>query len=86
MKVLLRGMESKRRVELLLSLTSISSESTIKALHDYLVNGRTAEGAVAINGLQQSNFNRDLKKLNDKAVIVEEIKDLDWAKFSKSVK
>lgn len=86
MKMLLRGMESTKRINLLLSLTSIKSEQIIKALHDYLVSGRTDTGAAAINMVEQSNFNRALSKLNEIASIVENIKQLDWAHLSKSVK
>ena len=79
--MLLCGMEDKRRVELLLSLTKVSSEPVINAIFDHLVDGKTETGAVAINMLQQQNFNRAMVKLNKVAGIVEEIKDCDWAKF-----
>jgi len=84
MKMLLRGMEDKRRVELLLSLTKINSEPVVKAIYDHLVDGKTETGAVAINMIQQQNFNRAMAKLNRVAGIVEEIKTLDWQRFVKA--
>ena len=87
MKMLVRGLESTERINLLLSLTRINSEPIIRALHDYLVNGRTDTGAAAINMVEQSNFNRALSKLNEVAGTVEKIKDLDWQHLEvKSVK
>jgi len=87
MKMLVRGLESSERVNLLLTLTSIKSEPIIKALHDYLVSGRTDTGAAAINMVEQSNFNRALSKLNKVAGTVEEIKVIDWKHLKiKSVK
>ncbi len=87
MKMLVRGLESAERVNLLLSLTRIESEQIIKALHDYLVNGRTDTGAAAINMIEQSNFNRALSKLNKVASTVEKIKEIDWEHLEvKSVK
>jgi hypothetical protein len=79
-------MESKRRIELLLSLTKLSSKPTIDALHNYLVDGWTESRAIVINGIEQSNFSRALAKLNKVASVVEEIKNIDWAKFQQSVK
>jgi len=83
MKMLLRGMEDKRRVELLLSLTKISSEPVVKAIFDHLVDGKTETGAAATNMIEQQNFNRAMIKLNRVTGIVEEIKTLDWQRFVK---
>lgn len=82
MKILLRGMENKRRIELLLSLTKIDSESIIKAIFDHLVDGKTKVGAAATNMIQQQNFSRALIKLNKVAEVVEEIKTIDWNHIS----
>lgn len=82
MKMLLCGMESRRRVELLLSLTSISSEPVTQAIFDHLVDGKTETGAVATNMIAQQNFNRAMVKLNKVAGIVEDIKVIDWAKLN----
>jgi len=81
MKMLLRGMENKRRVELLLSLTKINSESLQYAITDHLCNGCSEKDASILNGVQQQNFNRAMVKLNKVAGIVEEIKNEDWSSF-----
>ena len=81
MKVLAQAQESERRINLLLSLTSIRSEPTIQAIHDHLVRGLSENAAVTLNGIQQSNFNRALTTLNETAEIVEKIKECDWRKF-----
>jgi len=78
MNVLLPGNESPLRLTLLLSLTNISSESVIKALTVHLVNGMPDAAAAALYGVEKSNFSRALTALNDKAQIVEQIKELDW--------
>lgn len=81
MNYLLKGMESEERVDLLLALTSIRSEATIKALKMYLVQGCSESEICAARGITQSNFNRDLSKLNAVAGTVEQIKEIDWARF-----
>jgi hypothetical protein len=83
MMYLLQGMESKKRVELLLSLTRIESESVVSAIYDHLVAGHSEKDACLLNDATQSNFNRAMSKLNNVAGIVEQIKEID---LSKSVK
>lgn len=88
MKYLSRACESEKRLTLLISLTRINSEPVIQALRDHLQTnwrGLSDTSAAALNGVQLPNFNRALKKLNDVAAIVEQIKDLDWQHL-KSVK
>lgn len=85
MRYITQGSESQERYQLLISLTRISSEDIKAALKDYLVTGLADTTAAAINGVQLSNFTRALKTVNDIAATVEQIKELDWARF-KSVK
>lgn len=85
MNYLVSGLESKQRVELLLSLTKINSDALRDSIFDHLCVGHSEKDSAVINGVSQSNFNRAMKKLNDVASIVEKIKDLDW-KHLKSVK
>lgn len=85
MNYLLAGGESKERVQLLLSLTKINSESLQCAIEDHLVTGHSEKDAVLLNGVTQSNFNRAMSRINEVAGIVEKIKELDWSRF-KSVK
>ena len=59
----------------------MNSKSMLKALQLHLVDGFDEEKAVICAQVQQSNFNRDLSKLNSVACVVEKIKELDWKKF-----
>lgn len=81
MNYLLQGMESEERVDLLLALTSISSECIIKAIKMHLVEGCSESEACSARLITQSNFNRAMSKLNEVAGIVEQIKEIDWARF-----
>jgi len=86
MNYLLQGGESQERLDLLLSLTKISSEPIIGAITDYLVKGFSESESVAFNGATQSNFNRSMTVLNKTAETVEKIKEIDWSKFNESLK
>ena len=77
MKYLFKGMQTQERFELLLSLTRIQSESVISALNDYLVRGMDKKAAAVINDVEMPNFSAALTKLENKAAIVEKIKELD---------
>ena len=79
---LLSGHESQERFNLIISLTSISSESIINALSDHLVNGYNEKMAYMANGVPQQNFNRALNKLNAVAGIIEQIKVIDYNHLS----
>jgi len=79
MKTLLAGMESEKRIDKLLSLTSIKSENKIAALKYHLVKGRPANVAAVINDVDNSNFTKCLNELNRVARIVEDIKEMDTA-------
>jgi len=79
MNVLLPGHEPEDRVWLLLQLTSIESEEMISALKDHLVKGQSPAVASLEHGIDKSNFNRSLKRVNKKAQVVEKIKEIDWA-------
>jgi hypothetical protein len=84
MKVLVRGVESESRVTLMFKLTRLDSENVKSALMDYLVKGYEPNDAALLNGVKQQNFNRALKRLNDIASIVEDIKNHDWERFKKA--
>ena len=86
MNVLLQGGQSIKRVNLLLQLTSIKSDSMKGALKSYLVDGLTESATAALHSVDRNNFIRTLAKLNDKAQIVESIKEIDWAKHHSFVK
>jgi len=80
-KMLLGGMESLKRVNLLIELTRIDSEDIQQSLIDHLTKGIDLKSAAILNGVKQQNFSRALKRLNEVATTVEKIKELDWVKF-----
>lgn len=84
MNMLLPNMESQVKIGALIELTNMTSQPTIAALYDHLCRDRTETGAAAKNMIEQSNLARAIAKLNEKAAIVERIKNDDWAKFKKS--
>lgn len=81
MKYLSQGLESNERFKLLLKLTSMRSKSMEKALRAHLVQGMSEATSCAFHNVTQSNFNRDLAKLEAVAAVVEQIKEIDWARF-----
>lgn len=70
---LLRGGEPEGKIDLLISLTSMKSETTIKNLKRYYCQGYDVPTLVEIFGVSQSNFNRDASKLEDVAGKMEEL-------------
>jgi hypothetical protein len=79
MNVLLQGGQSSKRLELLLQLTLIKSDNMKAALKSYLVDGLTESATASLHCVDRNNFIRALTKLNEKAQIVELIKEVDWA-------
>lgn len=71
------GLESERRIDLLLSLTSIKSPEKVGALKAHLCKGYPVETAAVLHDVDLKNFKRTLKTLNAVALIVEEIKECD---------
>ncbi|PAJ72163.1 hypothetical protein CJF42_22690 [Pseudoalteromonas sp. NBT06-2] len=80
---LIPGAEKEEKILLLISLTSIKSEGIKTALIEYYVKGYCDSLVIGLNFISQSNFSRSLKTLNKVASTVNEIKDLDWARFKK---
>jgi len=83
MNLLIPGFESPKRIELMLSLTKISSENLINALmlHYTVTYLESAPWRAAIrHDVQLSNFVRGQERLEEVAAIVEKIKELDWEK------
>lgn len=84
MKMLVKGLEEKSRVNLMMKLTRIDSKNIKSALIDHLTKGLSEDDAAMLNDVRQQNFNRALKRLNEVATIVEDIKNHDWARFQKA--
>lgn len=79
--MLLAGSKPKARVELLLSLTKISSDNIKLSLVAHLCDGFSDSSAASLFDVPKSNFNRALNQLNQVATTVEAIKEIDWQKF-----
>ncbi|EGQ8175209.1 hypothetical protein GYL69_003337 [Vibrio vulnificus] len=75
------GMESEKRLRLILSLTSIRNEPQERALQQYFVNGLNASACAALEEITESNFQRAIARVQSVDAIVEQIKELDWARF-----
>ena len=73
-KTLIKGLESERKLELLLSLTGRTSETLKAAVVDYLAKGHSMEVAAALNGIDKAAVSRCVSQLEKINTIVEEIK------------
>lgn len=72
-----QGMESARKIELLLSLTKLrNNESMVMAIEDYFIRGFDISDAALINNVRQSNLSRSIENLNEVATKVELINEL----------
>ena len=86
MNVIAQGNMPHRRFNELIKLTGLRSPDVIEALRDHLCRNRSREMSSTLNDVEMSNFNRGFKKLNKVAVIVENIKDMDFEHLLKSRK
>ncbi len=75
------GMETVQRVSLVLSLTSIRSEPQQRALQNYFVNGLNFSACAALEDITESNFQRAIDRVQAVDTTIEQIKELDWARF-----
>tara|TARA_B100001059_G_scaffold1670_1_gene1427 strand:+ start:4788 stop:5033 length:246 start_codon:yes stop_codon:yes gene_type:complete len=80
MRYIIKGSEPRERVEMLLKFTKIKSENMKAAIVDHYVNGLKEAHAALLNNVKQQNLNKALKRLNEMAGVVEEIKEYDWQK------
>ena len=78
MKYLSQGLECKRKVDLLLGLTNITSDGIVAALTDHLVRNFKQSHAASINGIKSSHLSDALKVLNGVAEKVEKINELKY--------
>lgn len=81
MQRLIPGIESEKRVELMLELTDITSSGIKSALVNHLTLGHPVETSALLSKVESSNVSRALASLNEVADIVEKIKELDWIKI-----
>jgi len=76
MNVLLHGCESAERIEIILSLVSFRSETVKNMLRKYYVDGTCKEYVETMVG-DAGNWARAVKKLNEVAIKIERIKEID---------
>ena len=82
MKYYVPGHESMRRVELLIKLTRIDSEDIKSGVRHHLTDGWSIGVAAFKVGVDESNLNRALTSINDKLIIHEDLKELDWPDYN----
>ncbi|WP_374978397.1 hypothetical protein [Shewanella sp. LC2] len=80
MLYLLAGSEPERKLDLLISLTRITSEPTIAALKLHYTTGLDPERCAARHFIELSNLMRAQNTLNSTMGVVEAIKEIDWEK------
>lgn len=84
MKQLYPGNQSQARLDLLISLSSIRSNTVKAALSDFLVTGHSLEAAAALNSMKPSNLSKAVEEtLEPIAQIIVEVEELDWERFRK---
>lgn len=82
MKYYIPGHESIQRVTLLLGLTKIDSEDIKLGIRHVLTDGWPTCVAAFKAGVDESNLNRALSSINDKLIIHEKLKELDWPDYN----
>jgi predicted DNA-binding protein YlxM (UPF0122 family) len=85
---LAQGMESPRKIDLLLSVTKIARTELISALKDYYCRGFSKSKAGVLNGIASQNLSDPIKRLDEIAEAFEkyiELKsnELNGSKLSK---
>ena len=62
---LLQGQEPAEKIQLLLSLTNISSEDHISALHAHFVRGMPRVNCCQVYDISEGNFKRTIDRINN---------------------
>lgn len=73
---LLQGGESELKIDLLLSLTSIRSESVKAALKDHYVRGQPNQNCQLIHDVSQQEFSRAKVRLKEVYETVQQLNDV----------
>jgi hypothetical protein len=81
MNILTKGGLSPKDLELLLKLRSFRSDDMKGAIKSFLVDGMGESAAAALNSVDRNNLIKSVAKLNETALVVEEIKENAWSKF-----
>ncbi|MBM7070916.1 hypothetical protein JQC92_02520 [Shewanella sp. 202IG2-18] len=82
MNYLAQGQEPQLRIELLIQLTRIDSDSVIGALEDHYVKGLEENLACDLNGIKRSALSRAKTRLEEVAQKHEQLKEIEWPDYS----
>ncbi len=80
-KALVQGMEPAEKIDILISFTDITSEDNKIALHRHYVHGWPLTTAAESRGLDESNFRKTAKTLENAAVRLERYKEIEWQRW-----
>ncbi len=80
-KALIQGLEPAEKIDILISFTDITSEDNKIALHRHYVHGRPLTTAAESRGLDESNFRKTAKTLENAAVRLERYKEIEWQRW-----
>ncbi|MGB0938907.1 MAG: hypothetical protein ACPGTQ_15740 [Colwellia sp.] len=81
---LARGMESPKKIDLLLSVTRITRPELISALKDYYCEGCSKVDAASFNGVKSQNLSSPIQKLNEVAEAFEKYIELKTNELNSS--
>lgn len=76
MNYLVQGMESKKKMELLFTMTKITRDNLQGALIDHFCRDFCLSDAAALNGVKRPNLNPAIEKLNEIAEFAEKYFEL----------
>lgn len=80
-KALIQGLEPAEKIDILISFTGITSEDNKIALHRHYVHGWPLTTAAKSRGLDESNFRKTIKTLENAAVRIERYKEIEWQRL-----
>lgn len=78
--ILIAGCETYPGVKILLKFARIESEPTQAAVYDHLVSGLDIANCCDLHCVIKSNFSRDLKKLNEAALLIDQYFEIEYRK------
>lgn len=82
--ILISGCETYPGVKILLKFARIESENSQSAVYDHLVGGIDIKNCCDLHGVIKSNFSRDLKKLNEAALLIDQYFEIEYRKANKA--
>jgi len=79
--MLCQGMESKKGLDILIGMTKIKSKPVINALYMHFNEGVNKKDAAEANGLTDGNLSRDIKKINARAVEINNYFEINYTRM-----